>query len=132
MSSNRVRVPRGARSGITTAPADAHHPAAGQPSQATTRARQTVAPSSIAAWFQVAARSSSGSSSSGVPRPSRSLIRTTLTSTAATRSPNANDATAAAVYGPIPGSARSPFAVCGQPSRATTAHASCNRTAREL
>src|SRR5206468_860905 len=79
--------------------------------------------SSISAWFQVAS-SPDGSSSSarrrsaagGRTRPSRrSITRRVLTSTAATGSPNANDATAAAVYGPTPGSSRRPSASRGQP-----------------
>ena len=53
------------------------------------------APSSIAAWFQSRCLAS-GSNAAG-STPSRSATRRTFVSTAATRSPNANDATAAAV-----------------------------------
>jgi hypothetical protein len=56
---------------------------------------QTRAPSAIAAWFQSRWRTSG--SSSCASKLSRAATRRTFVSTTATRSPNANDATAAAV-----------------------------------
>ena len=56
---------------------------------------------------EVACGAPPGSSAAGSARR-RAATRRTFVSTAATRSPNANDATAAAVYGPTPGSARRP------------------------
>ena len=80
------------------------------------------------AWLNAAARPG-GSSSSAAPRPSRPQTRRTFVSTAASSRPKANDATAAAVYGPTPGSS---VRSSGHPSRATTAQASCRRSARRL
>ena len=91
---------------------------------------QIVAPRSIIAWLNDAARPA-GHQRRGLV-PSRAATRATLTSTAATCSSKANDATAAAVYGPTPGRARSPEAVPGHPSRATAPHASRRRSARRL
>lgn len=56
---------------------------------------QTVAPSSIAAWFQSAWRQLGSSAAGSIPM--RPATRRTLVSTAAIRSPKANEATAAAV-----------------------------------
>lgn len=64
----------------------------------------------------------------------RDSTRATLPSTSGARSPNAIDATAPAVYGPIPGTSRSVAAVLGSapPSRALTACApACRLRARE-
>ena len=80
--------------------------------------RQKTRPRSINAWFQFpgaegssqawASRASrSGRTSSGsTPWITRAVILRTLVSTAATGSPYPIDATAAAVYGPTPGSRR--------------------------
>ena len=64
----------------------------------------------------------------------RASTRATLPSTNGVRSPNAIDAIAPAVYGPIPGTARSSAAQVGSapPNRAPTARApACRLRARE-
>ena len=109
-------------------PAEAHHALTGHASHRGRRAVHTVAPSSIIAWFHAAARPA-GRSAAGAPRPSRSATRRAFVSTAATCAPNANDATAAAVYGPTPGSVQRSS---GQPRAATTCAAACSATARRL
>ena len=104
MSSKRGRGAR-AGAGSAGAPALAHHAATGQAPQRAARAAQTVAPSSIIAWFQAAARPAGSSSSARRAsargdnrRPSqRSITRRALTSTAARGASHANAATAAAV-----------------------------------
>jgi hypothetical protein len=113
---------------------------------------QIVAPSSISPWFR-----SPGAADSGSPRMSsaaavhsarwprvdlmsssiantRASTRATLPSTSGARSPNAIDATAPAVYGPMPGTSRSSAAHDGSapPNRASTARApACRLRARE-
>jgi hypothetical protein len=68
VSSKRSDPPRrGVAHGATAArPAEAHQRATGHASQRGARAVQTVAPSSIAAWFQSAARPG-GKSAAGGP-----------------------------------------------------------------
>jgi len=64
----------------------------------------------------------------------RASTRATLPSTSGDRSPNAIDAIAPAVYGPIPGTSRSSAARVGSapPNRASTACApACRLRARE-
>ena len=76
--------------------------------------RHKVAPTSITAWVQSAARStgtaasasrciSTGLNSPASPATIRPRTRRTFVSTAPTGSPNASAATARAVYGPTPG-----------------------------
>jgi hypothetical protein len=64
----------------------------------------------------------------------RASTRATLPSTSGARSPNAIDAIAPAVYGPMPGTSRSSAALDGNapPNRASTACApACRLRARE-
>ena len=79
-----------------------------------TRGRHRVAPTSITAWVQSAARStgtaasarrciSTGLNSPASPATIRPRTRRTFVSTAPTGIPNASAATARAVYGPTPG-----------------------------
>ena len=76
-----------------------------------------------------------GSSASGEPRPSRAATRRTFVSTAATCSPNANEPTAAAVYGPDAGQRRAgrprprPAVAGDDPARLVQPHgaACCSR-----
>ena len=96
--------------------------ASGHTSHRGARAVHTVAPSSISAWL-------SCGEGSAISSPRRDRTRRTLTSTASTGAPNANDATAAAVYGPTPGSEERSS---GHPSRATTPAARCSASARRL
>ena len=130
------RSPRGRATGVT-ASGPAQPSCSGHSPQRGLRGRQTVAPSSIIAWFQAAARPAGSSSaarraSARGPRrtPSRrSITRLTLVSTAATCASHANEATAAAVYGPTPGRSSNR---AGQPSAATTRAAACSDSARRL
>ena len=113
------------------------HPAAtGHSPQRGARGRQTVAPSSIIAWLNSAALRAGSSPSTrarnafGVSAPSRrSSTRRTFVSIAASCRSHANDATAAAVYGPTPGSS---VRSSGQPLVATTRAAACSASARRL
>ena len=96
-------------------------PASGQTSQRGLRGVQTSAPSSISAWLKSPARRRGTSASPRACRAarvagtstgrrspvSRASTRIVLPSSANARASNAIAATAAAVYGPIPGSARS-------------------------
>ena len=72
-------------------------------------------------------------SSRSAPNASRAITLRTFVSTVATGAPNAIEATAAAVYGPTPGSARS---AAGSPgtepswSRTIARAVSCSATAR--
>ena len=99
-----------------------HRSASGHDPQAGARAEQTSAPSSITAAENLAAlaggcgssesisaRSAAvaGSRGSSRPRTTRDSTRRTLVSTTGVRAPNANAATARAVYSPIPGSVSS-------------------------
>lgn len=132
--------------------AAAHSRATGHTRHLGWLAAQIVAPSSISPWFR-----SPGAAVSGNPRISSpaaahsafcpavdlmsSSIANTLASTRATfpstsgaRSPNAIDAIAPAVYGPIPGTSRSSAARDGSapPNLASTALAPlCRLRARE-
>ena len=135
VASKRSR--RAGRGGAAGAPGAAQPARTGQAPHTGRRGRHTVAPSSIIAWLNVAARpggsrpAARAASARGVRRtPSwRSSTRRTLVSTAATGASHANEATAAAVYGPTPGrsSRRS-----GQPARATCRAAACSASARRL
>ncbi len=61
----------------------------------------------------------------------RAATRSTLPSTGTAGTPNAMAATAAAVYGPMPGSARKPIRSRGKPPAAATALAqACRLRAR--
>ena len=61
----------------------------------------------------------------------RASTRATLPSTSGARSPNAIDATAPAVYGPTPGTARSSAAVRGNALPASAFAPACRLRARE-
>ncbi len=115
-------------------------------------AAQIVAPSSIKPWFRFPGAAASGSDCISAPAAAHSAFcpavdlmsasiantrastRATLPSTSGARSPNAIDAIAPAVYGPIPGTSRSSAARDGSapPNRASTAWApACKLRARE-
>jgi hypothetical protein len=101
---------------------------------------QIVAPSSISPWFRSPGRAASGKARISSPAAvhsalppavdlmscsmpnTRASTRATLPSTSGARSPNAIDAIAPAVYGPIPGTSRSSAAHDGSapPNRAST------------
>ncbi len=102
-------------------------------------------PRSITAWFQspgasrgshrAAAAATSAAETSSGSRPNATLAITlrTFVSTAATGTPNAIDATADAVYGPMPGSASNAGMSDGtSPPRSRTMEraASCKDAAR--
>ena len=100
------------------------------------RGRQTVAPSSIIAWFKAAARPA-GTSRRPLGERARPCARAVE---ALEHAPhvrvdgggcalNANDATAAAVYGPTPGSS---LRSSGQPCSATCARRAWSASARRL
>ena len=93
--------------------------ASGQAPQRGTRARQIVAPRSNSAWAYSPSKRS----------PVRSWTRRTFVSTGSTSRPKAKLPTAAAVYGPTPGSS---VRSSGQPRSATTRAARCRLTARRL
>ena len=132
--------------------AAAHSAASGHARQRGCVAAQIVAPSSISPWFRspgAAARGSARISSSAAAHSAlvpavdlmscsiantRASTRATLPSTSGARSPNAIDAIAPAVYGPMPGTSRSSAARDGSdpPNRASTACApACRLRARE-
>jgi hypothetical protein len=129
-----------------------HSRTSGQARQRGWVAAQIVAPSSISPWFRSpgdavrgSARISSPAAAHSALVPAVDLIsssiantrastRATLPSTSGARSPNAIEAIAPAVYGPIPGTARSSAARVGNvpPNRARTAWApACKFRARE-
>ena len=125
------RARRRARS--RTRPRDGHHGAAGQPSQRGARAVQKTRAELHRGLVPVGVAARAAAAPAGSAR-SRAATRRTFVSTAATGSPNANDATAAAVYGPTPGSARSPRrraasrrARRSRPPRAGAARGGCSR-----
>ena len=100
--------------GIRALLAYPHHGRAGQAAQSGDRGRHRVAPTSITACVQSAARSAGTAasarrcSSTGPRMPTspatiRPRTRRTFVSTAPTGVPNASAATARAVYGPTPG-----------------------------
>jgi hypothetical protein len=113
---------------------------------------QIVAPSSMRPWLRSPGRASSGSArisspaaahsalppavdlmSCGTPN-TRASTRATLPSTSGARSPNAIDAIAPAVYGPMPGTSRSSAAHDGNapPNCSSTVCApACKLRARE-
>ena len=113
---------------------------------------QIVAPSSIRPWFRSPGAAAAGSAAISSPAAvhsalvpadalmscsianTRASTRATLPSTSGARSPNAIDAIAPAVYGPMPGTSRSSAAHDGSapPNRAPTACApACRLRARE-
>ena len=115
-------------------------------------AAQIVAPSSIRPWLRSPGADGSGSAAITAPAAAHSALppavdlmslsiantrastRATLPSTSGARSPNAIDAIAPAVYGPIPGTSRSWAARDGSapPNRSSTARApACRLRARE-
>jgi hypothetical protein len=115
-------------------------------------AAQIVAPSSIRPWLRSPGAAASGSAAISSPAAAHSALppaldlmsssiantrastRATLPSTSGARSPNAIDAIAPAVYGPIPGTSRSSAAHDGSapPNRPSTACApACRLRARE-
>ena len=100
-------------------PRDGQQPASGHAPHRGTRARQTVAPRSNSACAHAASKLS----------PVRSCTRRTFVSTGSTSRPNAKLPTAAAVYGPTPGSS---VRSSGQPCSATCRAARCRLTARRL
>jgi len=115
--------------------------ASGHPRQRGWVAAQIVAPSSISPWFRSPGAAAWGSAAISSPAAAHSALppavdlmscsiantrastRATLPSTSGARSPNAIDAIAPAVYGPIPGTSRSSAARAGSapPNRASTA-----------
>lgn len=132
--------------------AAAHDAAIGQLAQRGLVGVHTVAPSSISPWFRSpGARSSGNVATSSAARVhaarvpavdlmstsianTRATTRATLPSTIGVRSPNAIDAMAPAVYGPMPGIPRSCSAVGGNapPHFATSSRAPfCRLRARE-
>ncbi len=132
--------------------AAAHAPRSGHPRQRGWVAAQIVAPSSISPWFRSPGAAAAGSARISSPAADHSALppaldlmscsiantrastRATLPSTSGARSPNAIDAIAPAVYGPIPGTSRSSAAEPGSapPNRASTARApACRLRARE-
>lgn len=113
---------------------------------------QIVAPSSIRPWLRSPGGAPSGSAAMTAPAAAHSALppavdlmsssiantrastRATLPSTSGARSPNAIDAIAPAVYGPMPGTSRSSAARDGSapPNRWSTACApACRLRARE-
>lgn len=108
----------------------------------------SVAPSSIKPWLRSPGASSLGSADMSSPAlaqiafapcvlftsiaipNTRASTRDTLPSTSGARSPNAIDAIAPAVYGPMPGTARSSLARDGKRPRTAFAPA-CRLRARE-
>jgi len=132
--------------------AAAHALASGHTRQRGWVAAQIVAPSSISPWFRSPGAAASGSACISAPAAAHSAFwpavdlmscsiantrastRATLPSTSGARSPNAIDAIAPAVYGPMPGTSRSSDAELGRapPNRASTALApACRLRARE-
>jgi len=126
--------------------------ATGQTRQRGCACVQIVAPSSISPWFRSPGAAALGSAAINSPAADHSALapavdlmscsiantrastRATLPSTSGARSPNAIDAIAPAVYGPIPGTSRSSAARDGKapPNRASTACApACRLRARE-
>ena len=101
-----------------------------RPRSAAARAPHTVAPSSIIAWFQSAARPA-GTSASRRPR-ARAARRRGARSCPRRRPARRRRTTRRPppCTGRRRAARRRPSAVGGQPSRATTRHASCSRTAR--
>lgn len=113
---------------------------------------QIVAPSSMRPWFRSPGAAASGSARISAPAAdhsafcpavdlmscsianTRASTRATLPSTSGARSPNAIDAIAPAVYGPMPGTSRSSAARVGNapPNRASIVRAPvCRLRARE-
>jgi hypothetical protein len=98
---------------------EAQSPAEGQIGQRGERAVQMVAPASMSAWFQLYAEREGRISCAsvqispllrsedvpGIRQKTRERNRWTFTSTMGTARPNAEESTARAVYGPMPGSA---------------------------
>ena len=134
------------------AAAAAHSRPSGHTRQRGCVAEQIVAPSSISPWFSAPGAAPSGSAFISSPATAHSALppavdlmscsiantrastRATLPSTSGARSPNAIDAIAPAVYGPIPGTSRSSAAHDGSapPNCASTARApACRLRARE-
>jgi hypothetical protein len=132
--------------------AAAHSRASGQTRHRGCAAAQIVAPSSISPWFRSPGAVAAGSAAISSPAAAHSALppavdlmsssientrastRATLPSTSGARSPNAIDAIAPAVYGPIPGTSRSSAAHDGSapPNRLPTACApACRLRARE-
>jgi hypothetical protein len=132
--------------------AASHAVASGHARQRGCAGAQIVAPSSIRPWFRSPGAAPAGSACISCPAAAHSAFcpavdlmsspsantrastRATLPSTRGARSPNAIDAIAPAVYGPIPGTARSSAAHDGSapPNRASTSRApACRLRARE-
>ena len=132
--------------------AAAHLFASGHTRQRGWATLQIVAPSSISPWFRSPGAAAAGSARISSPAADHSALvpavdlmscsiantrastRATLPSTSGARSPNAIDAIAPAVYGPMPGTPRSSAAEGGSapPNRASTVRApACRLRARE-
>ena len=119
---------RGATTGSSSCRPDvaaAQSPATGHARQRGWVGEHTVAPSSMRPWFSAPGAARSGRACISAPAASHSALppavdliscsiantrastRATLPSTSGARSPNAIEAIAPAVYGPIPGTSRS-------------------------
>jgi hypothetical protein len=137
---------RGVATG-SSSPRVAQWRASGQARQRGAVGAHNVAPSSIRPWLRSPGAARAGRAAISSPArahsarwPAADLMsspiantrantRATLPSTSGARSPNAIDAIAPAVYGPIPGTSRSSLARAGNapPMRSTTARAPDHR-----
>ena len=128
--------------GAATSPREAHTAARGHTSQLGARGVHVELARSMTASSQRLGRPRETRSSAaacnpdqvdGTPR-TRDTTRRTFTSSGATGTPKADAATARAVYGPIPGSARSASTVAGTrpPWSATTDRAASRRARARL